>query len=458
MSEAAEQRALVYFKTGNDAAMKNNLDYAIDMYREALKIVPDNLLYRQSLRGVERRKFGNDPARVSRMVGPRVQSIRLGVKTSKAKQKWSDVLEGCEDVFKHDPWHVAAAQDAALAAENLGLLPLAKWLLESVHVQAGEDASFLRYLAHIYELNQDFERAIRCWERVKKAAPNDQDAIRKIKGLAANETISRAGLNEAVNKAPDGVAGPDVSRPDLDELKRTAMSPEDRLKKEIEEQPDRVGAYLNLADLYKQSNRLDEAHQVLSRGLKAIPGDEILMTQHAEIQISRLNRAIEVYTKRVKDAPDDPELKSKLDQYILKHKEFELKEFRRRSEQRPDDLNLRYQVGLRFVRLERYDEAIAEFQQARNSPNLKVQAMYQAGICFEAKGLPKLAERNFNEALKLVDANDTDLLNALHYRLGRVAEAQGDLKSAEEHYNEVAANDYTYEDVAVRLRNLNEKP
>ena len=46
-------------------------------------------------------------------------------------------------------------------------------------------------------------------------------------------------------------------------------------------------------------------------------------------------------------------------------------------------------------------------------------------------------------------------LNALHYRLGRVAEAQGNTEAAEEHYNEVAANDYTYLDVAQRLRNLN---
>jgi tetratricopeptide (TPR) repeat protein len=463
MSEAAEsnaneKRAQVYFKTGNDALVKKNFDYAIDMYREALKLVPENLLYRQSLRGAERHKFGNDPSRVSRLVGPRVQSIRLGVKTSRAKQKWNDVLEGCEDVFKHDPWHVASALDAAQAAESLTWNMLAKWLLESVHVQAGEDVTFLRYLAHIYELNHDFDRAIRCWERVKKAAPNDQDAIRKIKGLAADETISRAGLTDAVNKTPEGTAGPEVSRPDLDELKRTAMSPEDRMKKEIEEQPDRVGAYLNLADHYKTQNRLDEAHQVLSRGLKAVPGDEILQTQHAEIQFSRLARAIEVYTKRVQDDPDDPELKSKLDQYVLKHKEYELKEYKRRSERRPDDLNLRYQVGLRLARLERYDEAIAEFQQARNSASLKVQAMFQAGICFEAKGLPKLAERNFNEALKLAGTEDTEILNALHYRLGRVAEAQGDLKSAEDHYNEVAANDYTYEDVAERLRGLNEKP
>jgi len=47
-----------------------------------------------------------------------------------------------------------------------------------------------------------------------------------------------------------------------------------------------------------------------------------------------------------------------------------------------------------------------------------------------------------------------ETINALHYRLGRVFEAQGDTQMAEEHYNEVAANDYGYLDVAQRLRNL----
>ena len=76
------------------------------------------------------------------------------------------------------------------------------------------------------------------------------------------------------------------------------------------------------------------------------------------------------------------------------------------------------------------------------------------GLSFEAIGNLKLAERNYQDALKAADPSDVNLLNALHYRLGRVAEAQGNNQAAEEHYNEVAANDYAYLDVADRLKNL----
>ena len=69
----------------------------------------------------------------------------------------------------------------------------------------------------------------------------------------------------------------------------------------------------------------------------------------------------------------------------------------------------------------------------------------------------KLAERSYQEALKLAEPDDLNLIKTLHYRLGRVAEAQGDLLTAEEHYNEIAANDYAFLDVAERLRALNQK-
>jgi hypothetical protein len=81
--------------------------------------------------------------------------------------------------------------------------------------------------------------------------------------------------------------------------------------------------------------------------------------------------------------------------------------------------------------------------------------LHQQGLSFEAEGALKLAERSYQDALKGADPEDLTTLNALHYRLGRVYEAMGNSTAAEEHYNEVAANDYGYLDVAERLRSLN---
>jgi tetratricopeptide (TPR) repeat protein len=453
-----EMRAQALFKTGNDAAHKNNLDYAIQMLREACQLEPGNLTFRQTLRVVERRKFGNNPASVSRLVGARNKPIRLRAKTAKAKGHWAHVLEVCEEAFVHNPWDVAASEDAADAAEKLGLKQLAEWLMESVASQAGDSASFFRHHARVYELNEHWQKAIQCWERVKKIDPNDEEAGRQINSLSANATIARSGLHEAIHKATEGTSGPDSFAPDAEDLKQMALAPEERWRKEIKEDPTRIRAYLELADHLRLKDRLDEAEKVLALGLKNNPGDGVLQTQHAEIQISRIHKRIDMLAKRVQDDPSDSESKAKLDQLTAKLHEYEINEFRRRLAARPDDLNLRFEFGVRLARAGQHDAAIAEFQHARNLPMLKVKSLLEAGKSFEAKGLVKLAERSYNDALKALetsDPEDQETVNALHYQLGRVAESQGNLQAAEEHYNEVAANDYSYRDVAERLRNLN---
>src|SRR5438067_603364 len=146
-SNPRKQKAQMFFKYGNDAALKNNFDYAIQMYKEACKLVPENLTYRQALRGIERRRFGNEPSKVGRRIGARLQPTRPRLKTAKAKGQWAHMLEVCEDAFVHDPWNVDTARDMAEAAEQLGLKEVARFALESVYVQAGDDVHFLRHQA-----------------------------------------------------------------------------------------------------------------------------------------------------------------------------------------------------------------------------------------------------------------------------------------------------------------------
>ena len=132
-------------------------------------------------------------------------------------------------------------------------------------------------------------------------------------------------------------------------------------------------------------------------------------------------------------------------------------EIKRRSETRPDDAGLHLQLGRLLATAGQYDAAIASFQKARSDPELKPKALHLAGESFEKKGLPKLAEKNYAEALAMADVNDMPTRNALRYGLGMVCERQGKFKEAEDYYNEVAADDYGYKNVAQRLEALNNR-
>jgi tetratricopeptide (TPR) repeat protein len=454
-SSKDKEKAKTFFQYGNDAALKNNHDYAVDMYLRACKIDPDNLIYRQALRGIERRKFANDPAKVGKLVGIKTNPIRLKAKAPKAKSNWKQVIEVCEEVFVLNPWDVGAARESAEACVQLEYHAVAQWLLESVAPQATE-ADFFRHLAAVEELNAAWQKAIQAWEKVKKLDPTDEVASRKINSLSANATIQRAGLTDAIDKRNEAAtAGPaPPTEAELEALAMAKLTPEQRLIKEIQDHPDRVGPYLELADIFKSQNKLEDAEKVLARGIKLHASDETIRLSYAEVQISRLKNAIDVLTRRSQEKPQDETIKAKLNQYTTMLGEYELKEYVRRAKLHPEDHAIQLQLGKYLVRSGKNQEAITAFQVARNNPAHRVEALYQLGQCFEAMNSQKLAERNYQDALKAVDTSDLNMVNALHYRLGRVAEALGNTQVAEEHYNEVAANDYSYLDVAERLKNL----
>jgi tetratricopeptide (TPR) repeat protein len=455
-----KQRAKQLFVHANDATLKNNFDYAIDLYNQALAIDPLNLLFRQALRNAERRKYNNEPGKVGMLAGARVQPVRLRARGEKGKGHWVRVLEICEEAFRIHPWDVGTSRDASEAAEQLGQKELSLWYLEVVFQQGQGDADFLRHLAHVYEWTEQFGKAIQCWERIAKLHPNDEHARRQVRALSASATIARSGLHQAVQApdSPDGAAeaAAKLDMPGLDDLKVKTETPEQRMLREIAEDPEHVRPYLELAEHYRGLNQLDEAEKILAQGRKARPEDELLREAHADVQLARIRRKMESLEKRLQLNPDDAETQAKLRTLGEKRDAYELNELRHRVRLRPTEAVLHLDLGKALMRQGKPDEAIAEFQQARSDPDRKVEALHLSGQAFEAKGLPRLAERSYQDALKLVGPEDMPLMLALHYRLGRVAEAQGDRAAAEEHYNEVAANDYTYQDVAERLRALNQ--
>lgn len=456
------QKAKTFFQYGNDAAMKGNLDYAIAMYRQACKSVPDNLMYRQALRGVERKKFGNDPKKVGMLAGVKNQTILMSAKSARSKGKHQEALETCEDAFANNPWDISAARVAAEASEELGLGALSQWLLDSVQEVAvkGKDADFFRFAAGIYEANESWHKAIACWEQVKKFNPNDQDVNRKVNALSAASTIKRAGLDDALDTRAQAKPVEDAAesmQAKLDKLKQEQLTPEQRLIKEIVADPTATHAYVDLADIYRLRGELEKAEKVLAKGIKANPEDAGLMQIYEDTQIARLKRAIEVQKHRVQERPEETAAQVKLDELTKMLDKYEVQAFRRRVKLHPEDAKLHYELGVILARTGAHDEAIPAFQQAARVgtiPSVKIQALLQMGLSFETNGAPKLAERNYKEGIKLLEPEDKDNFLALHYRLGRVAETLGNREAAEEHYNEVAAADYTYLDVAERLRRL----
>lgn len=466
------QRAQAYFETGLEAAKRRNLEYALQMIGDACKLMPTHLAYRQGLRATQRMKYENDPGKVGMMARARAQTIRAQIRLSKSSGSWLKVLEGCEDAFQLNPWDIGTAMDAAEAALELGVPELAEWNLSSVADEAEEHLDYLRLRSRVYESLGKFEAAIRCIELVREKAPADQDITSKLNELSAKAMMARSGLGSAARGAsaaagvePRSRAGSEVRvEPESDDsdsqaaaLASSKLSPEDRLKRRLEESPDDSRAAVELADIHKAADRWDEADRVLRIALQHAPEDAVLRQIHAETRLGRMARALENWDNHLSEQPDDAEARAKRAELLKKRDEFEIGELRRRIAANPSDAESQFRLGTALARVERWDEAIAAFQQARNDVAWKVRALTEAGVCFERIGSAKLAERSFSDALKNLAPDQTAMFNDLHYRLGTLAERLGKLQEAEDHYNEVAANDFGYKDVAKRLRDIQTK-
>jgi serine/threonine protein kinase len=165
-------------------------DYACQLLLSCLKLDPFNTLYRKTLRQVhQRRKSGL----LGRWMGSlNVLAIKARLRAARSSGDHRKVLEQGEEVLARQPADVQTHLDMAEAAEQLGQLRLAGWLLEQGCDLAPENVPLMRALAHVYEERKDLTRAIALWEQVRKVDPTDVEIVHKINALSVKDHISRS--------------------------------------------------------------------------------------------------------------------------------------------------------------------------------------------------------------------------------------------------------------------------
>lgn len=457
-SDEARRMAAQSFARANDVIRKGDHDYAITLLKQACKFVPEQMAYRQALRAVAKKKFDNNK-RGSRWQRCTTVKSRATLKAAKAKKDYHRAIEASEDVLSENPWDSGILLEQAELFDALGLIDLAVWSAENALERDTNDATVNRALAIFYEKRGAFMKAINCWERVKKARPADEEADRRMKDLAASATIDKGGYDKA-ESFTHAIADKAKTQELLDDVKGGTVG-ESRVNHQIEElqrkikaDPTIVGPYLQLAQLYRRHARFDEATALIQRGVDATGKHPDALAEQAEIEMDRLKADLAVAEKQFQSKPNDAAAKKRYQDAARTLNDYELREFQRRCELLPTDMSLRCELGIRFAKSGLFDQAIAELQKARNDPRRKTTVLTWLGRSFHAKKNPRLAHRHYKEALESLGPTEQDAQKELHYLLGRVSEELGDKVAALQHYEEVAAQDYGYKDVAKRVESL----
>lgn len=470
----AEQKRIAAdsFARAKEAIASGGLDYAISLLLTCCKLDPGNFFYRQTLRKAQKDKYGNN-LRGSRFAFFTTPRWKAKAKAAKRGRDYLKVLEHGEQVLCRNPWDVGIQMDMSEAFDALGLGELAVFSLDQARQKNPRDATLNRALARLFEKRGDFQKAIALWQVVREVAPNDVEAAHKAKDLAASETIKRGQYVEAASGSKES--------PVIGRIEARATEGKDRGSREaqpllqrIEADPTEPSLYIQLATTYRKYNQDDRARATLQQGLGPTGNAYQIQLALMDLDLAPVRKNLEladVRLKKLRERMKDPDRDKSEDDEPLTEAELvtlrgklakevnarEIELYRLKADRSPTDLSQRYELGLRLMKADLYDEAIAELQQARKEERLRWRAGLSLGMCFRKRNNWRLAQRNFEEALAAVPESEEGGRKELLYQLATGAAEQDDLARAIDLGHELANLDYSFKGIGKLLDDWNDR-
>ncbi len=447
MSTDKKKIAAQCWQTGSAAMGKESWDYAIEMFGRAAALVPDNLMYRQALRGVEYKKYNNNKTG-AKMSSMKLMPIRGKIKKARMKSDWDSVNRDAEEGLVVNPWDPQLNADVGEACRNLGFGEIAVWAFKLAVEGEPNNKDFNQQLADALEFQGEFATAIKVWERVLKLDPMDGDARSKVTQLQANTVLDKGSYDKT-----DQPAGPGGAKPA--EVDGPGMSEEADLKRQIRKEPENKDNYLRLGDYYKREERLEDARKCFKKALEVSGGDPNIREQVEDLDLDLLRHNATLAKEAANNDADNKELRQKSIEVAkeLLHREIEI--YAARVERYPADLRIKFDLANRYMRAQEFGKAIPLLQQTVKDKRLSGEALIALAECFMYEKKQSLAKRQLEKAIPELDQiEQPELFKKAHYWAGRLCEEAEDMTGAEDHYNEVLAVDYEYKDALQRLEGL----
>ncbi|MCH9652337.1 MAG: tetratricopeptide repeat protein [Planctomycetes bacterium] len=452
------------WRRGNEALAKENWDYSIEMFTTAVKLDPAALLYRQTKRGAERKKYG-DNSSGSKMGVLKLAGSKTKIKNSRRKKDWVAVDQTAEESLSINPWDSSLNADMAEACQNQGYLDAAVFGYKMAIENDKTNKSYYTQLGILLEEKGEFKQARECWEMAFKLDPMDGEARSKVTALMATETRVRGGY-EGADKSSNvkHQSAYDEGRATREERHKAqkgnapdgpGQSQEADLQRSIRKEPENKDHYLRLADFYRRDGKLVEAKELYEKayelsGKNANIGEQI---EDVELELlrERLGEAKDLYNRDRENAEAKKQV-TLISKALIKR---EIEIFTKRVESYPADMRLKFELAQRFIRLKKWGPAISLLQQSVKDTRISADALVALGKCFFADGKKELAKRQFEKALPNLSPDEKpNIYKEAHYLLARLYEESKEREKAEDHYSEILAVDYDYRDTLKRLEDL----
>lgn len=453
-------------KRATEAMQKGNWEYACAMWGTAAKMVPENVMFRQSLRGCQRKLYKDNKSGAS-MAFLKINGVRSKVKKARAAKNWAELDVAAEEGLMINPWDGQFNADLGESARQREMFEVATFAYETATApdSAPDNKEFLVALAACYEARRNFNKAVGTLQKVMKLDPLNGEIRSKINAIGAIEAMHVGNYEDASNTQDvrpetikqgyeESVKGDAKSKEDV---LAPGESMENDLQRAIKKDPGNVARYLKLADFYKREGKLEESARTFKQALD-VSGDANVREQMEDVELDMVRKNVQFAKEAATRNPQDPAAKQNKLELEKELRDQEIEVFSRRVERYPADLKLKHELAMRYMAGAKHSLAIPLLQQASKDVRIEAQVLVSLGKCFLAQKQNQLANRQFQKAIeKLNSADHPEAFVDCHYLMGRLAEAANDLPQAEMHYSEVLAVNYNYKDTSKRLEEIQGK-
>lgn len=421
------RKARRFFDHAQVVSDSRNYDYAIECYINGLRHEPDNMAVQEALREValKRKIAGGKPA-------------GFALKLKKAGKDPIEKLMRAEMLWAKDPVNVALlldvmalAVEANDAEEDLDLAPLALWIGGIVldANQAAKNTSKNVYVKtrDLFARINAFSKAVQACRLAVQLDPENASLLHDLKNLEAELAMQEGGYTATAGEA-DGfrsmVKDLDKQRrlENQDAITKTVSVIDEEIRhwrSEYEEDPQDADRIMKLvtALLRKETDKTEEEAVGLLEAALEQTGQYRHKMRIGDIRIKQMNRRLRPLQAHVKNNPQDEASREKYQAILEQKLQFEHDEFAQRVKNYPTDLGLRYELGRRLFALQKFDDAIGAFQQAKVDPKHRVASLDYLGRCYAARGWFDEAVDTLRQGIEAHAVSDDLLAKELRYQL-----------------------------------------
>src|SRR5580698_9523088 len=447
------REARTLFTKAQEAAQRDNTDYAIALFNQVLEKEPGFFEGRQLLRAEQFKKAGSGGGFFKKMLSgagssPLVAKGQLALRNNPA-----NALVIGEQILNSDPSSSGGHKIIVEAAKALEFPRTAVLSYETLIKNSPKDKNLAIEYALACADAGDAKPGERHLMDMLRETPTDGELNQALKDLSARKTLGEGGYG-----ALEGGKGSyrdilkNKSEAVLLEQEKRAVKNEDvneRLIKDYESrlqtEPNNLKIVRQLADIYAEKKQFDKAFELFDRLKNSEMGNDPTLDQSiAKWKVRQFDQQIEQIN------PFAPDHAAQVEQLKAQRLEYQVADCQKRVEKYPTDLAIRYEMGVLYFKIGKYSEAIKEFQKAQQNPHKKLASMGYLAKCYAQKKMYDFAARTLQNAIKEKLVFDEEK-KELTYNLGNVLESMGKKNEALEQYKLIFEVDSGYKDVATKV-------